>query len=204
MKTIPCLSRGFLALGLAACTSDGSTDSGTPPSSVRSISIAAPPLPLTIGTSVHLTAIALGNDGPVADTAAITWSGSNPQVVSVSSSGVVTAVGAGTATVTARDGTLADRATIDVTASPLAAIHLIAPSFQLHIGEAFQLIATATDLAGEPTMPPTVMWASSRPDVASVSSTGMLTVHAFGSTTVEAVAGLLHAVAPVVAGPVNA
>lgn len=195
--------RGLLAATLAACGSTGPTAPGSPSSPARSIRISPLPLPLTIGNSARLTVIAFDGGLTLLDTAAIAWSSSNLHVASVSSNGAVMGVGAGTATISARDGALVDTVTVRVTASPLAALEVIGPTHALGLGQEFQVFVAAADQDGQLAMPPAVTWTSSRVEVATVSGTGLVTTHALGATTVAVAAGSFHAEVPIVVGSIS-
>ena len=195
--------RGTLVVLLAACSSNGPSTSGAPSSVVRSINVSSAPLPLAVGATVTLVAIARDADGAPVDTAVIAWSSSAAQVASVSASGVVTAVAAGSATITARNGSLAATATVRVSANPPAALRVIGPASALNAGESYQLVVSATDGSGQAIMPPAVTWTSSRPDIATVSDIGLITGHAIGATLITVSAGALHADLPVVVGAVE-
>ena len=64
-----------------------------------------------VGDTTSLTATL----APVGATDTVTWESSDPEVATVSASGVVTGVAAGTATITAKVRTFTDTATITVT-----------------------------------------------------------------------------------------
>jgi uncharacterized protein YjdB len=114
----------------------------------------------------------------------LTWSSSNPKVASVSQSGKVTAVGNGTATITATstDGTY--RATSVVTVNTTVHVSKVSinkTSTNLYVGAKETLKATvspsnATNKA--------VTWKSSNTKVATVSSTGEVTAKGVGTATI--------------------
>lgn len=114
----------FLAL-VAAC-SGGGGDSTAPDAtaSVASVSLNVTSAQLGVGQTLQLTATPLTSTGTVT-TGTAAWSSSAPAVASVSASGLVTAVAAGTATVSAAVGARTGSATIVVSSSgggyPLAA-----------------------------------------------------------------------------------
>jgi uncharacterized protein YjdB len=91
------------------------------PPPVASITVNPPLNTLTVGDSVALTATAKDASGNVILDAPITWSSNNTAVASVSSTGVVTAKGGGTATITAQSGSASNTASVLV-------IPIISPS----------------------------------------------------------------------------
>jgi hypothetical protein len=93
----------LIAAGCGASSdSTGPTSSATSPPTVVSITVTSGSGSLSaVGQTRQLTAIATMSDGTTKDiTATATWTSGNTTVASVSSSGVVTAVGSGTVTVT--------------------------------------------------------------------------------------------------------
>ena len=110
------------------------------------------------------------------------WSSAQSDVVAVSSSGVVTAKSAGTATVTVKTSDGAKTATCTVTViEPVTVVMLNKASTTLKVGTTETLIATvspsnATNKA--------VTWASSNTSVATVSASGVVTAKATGIATI--------------------
>ena len=112
----------------------------------------------------------------------VTWRSSDSGVASVSSSGAVTAVGAGSATITASmtygNTTYSDECR--VTVSEAAGITLSHSSLTLEVPLSQDLTVYTTP-AGQ-----RVTWSSSDPGVASVSSSGRVTAEGGGSATITA------------------
>jgi uncharacterized protein YjdB len=163
------------------------------PGPVASVAVRAPATPLALGSTTQLIAVAKdekGNELPGRKGA--WWTSSDTTIARVSISGVVTALRAGSATVTAttegKSGTA--NLTIAANAPPppaaVAEVALIGPSKPLEIGSTAQLTATVKDAHGVVLPGRAVLWTSTDPAVANVSSTGMVTALAAGSTTVEA------------------
>ena len=105
---------------------------------------------------------------------AVTWTSSNKKVATVSSKGVVTGVGGGTCTITARskDGGYTASATITVTAIYETGLKLSKSSLSLNKGKSAQLKATLTP---KTTDFKAVTWTSDNPAVATVSAKGKVT-----------------------------
>lgn len=116
--------------------------------------------------------------------ASLTWSTSNKNVVTVNSSGKITAKAVGTATIKciANNGVTA---TCKVTVTPIkvSSITLNNKSLSLNAGDTYQLKATASpsNAANK-----TVTWKCSNTSVATVSSSGVVTALAPGSCTITA------------------
>jgi hypothetical protein len=86
---------------------------------VRSIAVQAPAAVLAVGSSQQCTATATYSDGSVRDlTSAATWASSDPSVASIASSGSMTALRGGIATVTASIGTVSGDFMVTVPSAP--------------------------------------------------------------------------------------
>jgi uncharacterized protein YjdB len=156
---------------------------------VQPASIAVTPTSgsLAVGTTLQLTADirdAAGN--PLSLTA--TWSSSAPGVATVSSTGLVTGVALGTATITAKVQALSATASITVV-PPVSAITVdLGGNEPLEVGLTRQALATAIDGAGQP-IQVTFTWSSSDAGIASVDQTGLVTGVGKGTATITAAVG---------------
>jgi hypothetical protein len=103
-----------LVIGAAAgCSSDGTG----PQEVVATVVITAVPTgPILVGQTVQLAATAVNATGGTITGASFTWRTSDPTVASVSRGGLITALGAGSVTVTATAGGRDGTATLDVRA----------------------------------------------------------------------------------------
>ena len=130
----------------------------------------------------------------------VSWSTSNPAIVTVDKDGNVKAVAEGTATVAVAHGNLSDACKITVTASaiPVTSISLDKTTLTLAEQDTYQLKATVNpDNATDKT----VTWSTSNPAVATVSSSGLVTAKAEGSATITAKAGDKSATCEVTVAP---
>ena len=138
------------------------------------------------------------------------WSSSNTGVASVSSSGLVTGVSAGGATVTAKTKNQSAEASITVLAgTPAAAVQVSPSTATVEIGKTAQLSATVRDGAGNVMSDAPVLWASSNTAVATVSPSGVVTAIASGIVKIAATSGGVSGMAEVtvpsaVTGPTTA
>jgi len=151
------------------------------------------------GASQQLTATTLDQYGSTIATT-ITWSSSNTAVATVSSAGLVTPVAPGTANITATSGSVTSTAPSVVTVikapAVLKTITLSPLTANLNVGSATQqLTATTLDQYGS-SIAATLTWASSNKGVATVSSTGLVTPIAAGTTNITATSGLITSTAP--------
>ncbi len=142
-----------VALGRATITAavEGKTGTSTidvvdPVASVR----ITPPVPQTlrIGGKVQLSAQALNAAGQVLPGRTATWFSSNPNVATVSSTGEVSAVGVGTATITAEIEQRTAQTAVTVTLIPVGSVTLAPSTVSMFRGEQRQLTLTSTDSTG--------------------------------------------------------
>ena len=156
------------------------------PTAVVSARLEPATLTLGVGDSAVLRAVPLDANGrPLPDRPAVFTSGA-PTVLSVSASGVVRALAAGTGVVFASiDGRVAS-AQITITAPAVAAVQVTPPVASLIINSTLDLTATARDARGVVLAGPTVSWSSSNPVVAVVSSTGRVRALALGTVRIDA------------------
>jgi hypothetical protein len=160
-------------------------------------------LSLIVGDEGRVAAYATDVKGR-ATSAFFEWSSANPSVATVGrNDGTVTAIAAGTTTVTASLGTLRATATVSVQYSAFAPVAVvISPSvLSLSAGGVERLTAHAYDARGKPTGV-SVEWSSADPAIATVGRTdGIVTAVSIGATTVTAVAGGLRGTATVIVDP---
>ena len=116
----------------------------------------------------------------------VTWTSSNTSVATVKD-GVVTAVKVGTATITAKAGTLSKTCTVNVTPATVAVtgVTLDKTSASLKVDETVTLTATVSP---SDATEKTVTWSSSNSAVATVKD-GVVTAVAVGTATITAKAG---------------
>lgn len=187
------LSLVCLVLSIAGCAVSG----------LDSIQISPTTQALTVGQTVQYTAVGTYGNGkhPTTQnvTTGLTWTSTVPAVATVDPTGIATAVGAGTTTITASatafNGPVTSSATLTVTGSGPTARTLtsitILPGTQtvLSIGETSQYIAIGTYSGSPITQDLTnlVTWGSSDVFVAKINSSGLATAISTGSTTITAV-----------------
>jgi uncharacterized protein YjdB/alpha-tubulin suppressor-like RCC1 family protein len=134
----------------------------------------------------QLEATTLDSSGRTLSGRTVAWSTSSPAVATVSTNGVVTAVGLGSAIITATSEERNAMAVITVNAVPVANVTVTPPSLSLSVGQSTQLSAVVRASDGSVLTGRTVTWSSSTPGVATVSTSGLVTGVAIGSTTITA------------------
>jgi alpha-tubulin suppressor-like RCC1 family protein len=179
-------SRAFLWIA-ASLTAHGCGDPTEPPI-VTAVVVSPDAVTLTaLEETAQLNATATAGTTPIPERP-FTWVSSSTSVATVSSAGLVTAVGNGTATITASTGEVSGTATVnvqqlatDVSVAP-DAITLTSP------GESAVLTATAVDANDHP-LAEAVTWVSLNEAVATVDEAGLVTAVDDGTTLVTATVG---------------
>jgi uncharacterized protein YjdB len=141
---------------------------------------------LTVGETAQFTAEALDARGTVLSGRSAAWSSSRPNVASVSASGGVIALSTGSAIITATIEGKSSVAAVTVSAAPVASVAVSPSSATLVVGQTVDLEAEPRDAAGRPLSDRAVTWASNRPEVATVTSAGIVAAVSPGSATITA------------------
>ena len=149
---------------------------------------------LMVGEMVTFTATARTAGGTVRDDVSITWSSSDTSVVIITSAGVATAVGAGSAMVRATAGSImSSPVTVNVTEPPppapvIATVAVSPPEASIEEGQTQQFEAMAATADGMAVPDVEFAWASSDEMVATVDSNGLATGVSAGEVTITATA----------------
>ena len=153
---------------------------------VASVAVTPNPLSMSVGQTTTLTATTRDAAGNAVTGRPVTWSSNNTAVATVSSSGVVTAVAAGTATITATSEGKSGSAALTVSNFAVATVNVQPQNNTIFQGSSIQLSATLTDVNGAPANDRPVEWSSSNPAIATVTSTGLVNGVGVGSVTITA------------------
>jgi|GEM_PF-1365526 len=148
------------------------------------ISVNTKAMSLKVGGTGTLTATVTTADG-AKTTDPVVWTSSDPTVATVDSTGKVTALKDGTATITATAGTKSATTTVTVSKNAVAATGITATPNPANVTEGSTVQLTAAVTPADAT-DKTVTWKSSDPTVATVSSTGLVTGIKAGTVTVTA------------------
>lgn len=149
---------------------------------VEGISLSRSTLDLTVGNSFDLTASITPSN---ATNKAVTWSSSDSSIASVDSSGRVTAKANGIATInvkSAANASISDTCTVTVT-TPTSGVTVTPESVSLNTGQTHQLTATVSPATASNK---SVTWSTSRGNVATVNSSGLVTAVGNGTATITA------------------
>ena len=204
------LLAGLVTLLIMACGGGGSTPPPPPPppppatATLTSITLAPSGPALNVGASVDLQATGRFSDGTTVTPydSEVTWTSSVPGTASVSASGLVNGVAAGTATITAAKGSIQGSATVTVNASTVILTSITlnpAAGVTLNIGQTADFTATANWSDGTSTTPydSSVTWTTNLPSVATVNAAGVVTAVAAGSAVLTANANGLNTTAAI-------
>jgi hypothetical protein len=143
-----------------------------------------------VGQSRQLDAVPLTQcNQPIANVS-VSWESSDPTIVSVSSSGMVTGVAPGNATVRASAEGKSGVTSVDISVVPIAEVDIAPDNVSVGLGYGLVLSVQVMDSAGNIVTGQAVTWTSSDPTIASVDVSGMVTGLAVGGPiTITAQAG---------------
>jgi len=141
---------------------------------------------LTVGQTAQLIAEPLDAQGNVVSGRSIAWSSGRPSVATVSVTGLVTALSPGNAIITATVEGKSGVGAVTVSPAPVASVAVSPTSATLIVGETLQLEAQPRDGAGRPLAGRAVTWSTNQPDVATVTSTGIVAALSPGTATITA------------------
>lgn len=201
--------------GGSDATGPGNGGGGGGAAAVASVAVTAPSTTLLVGVadtslgSTTATATPRDANGNAIGGSAVTWSSSVTSVATVSSAGVITAVGAGTASISAASGQKSGQISVTVTRPAVATVAMSPTTVSLLVGVidstalgSTAVTATPKDASGHILTGRTVTWASATPAAATVSSTGTVKAVAAGASDITAtVEGQAGAVAVTVLRP---
>src|SRR5207244_4103784 len=153
---------------------------------VASVTVSPAAASLTAGATTQLTATPKDANGAALSGRAVTWATSNAAIATVSASGLVTGVAAGSATITATSEGQSGTSAITVTNVPVASVTVSPTAAGVTVGATTQLTATPKDANGTALSGRVVTWATSNAAAATVSASGLGTGVAAGSATITA------------------
>src|SRR5436190_445427 len=180
-----------VAAGTATMTATSEGKSGTSAITVTFVPVATVTVTpasanLAVGQTVQLTATTRDANGNPLSGRTITWSSSNTAVATVTTSGSVKGVTAGSATITATSEGQSGASAISVRIVPVATVAVSPASASVQVGGTVQLTAVTKDSVGNTLTGRTITWASSNSTVATVSTTGLVSGLLIGSATITA------------------
>ncbi len=189
----------LLLIVLSACGDGGATPT-TPVAT--SITLSATSLNFSsLGETQQLSATITDQNGATVSGGSLSWTTSSAPIAMVSSTGLVTAIGNGTAAITVTLGSLSATGTV-IVSQVATNLELSDTSVSLSsLGDTTQITAKVKDYNSNQISEATVTWQSSNDAVATVSSTGLVTAIASGAATVTATSASLNATSSVTVAP---
>ena len=198
MMTLPARFLGLLSVlvmlvfGASACEDDDNP-LGDGDDEVAQVIIEFDDDTLTVGGTIQLTVTVIDEEGDTLSAQTVTFTSSDTAVASVSGSGLVEALTAGSATITATVDDVSDTITIVVEEDSTAANVTLDPGdTNLAVGDTLTFTGTVTTAGGDTLSGETVTFSSTETAVATVDpATGLVTAVAVGRTNLVATSGAL-------------
>jgi uncharacterized protein YjdB len=180
-----------VAVGSATitATSEGQTGSSSisiAAVAVASVNVSPPSANVNVGQTAQLAATALDAGGKVLTGRIVNWSSGTPGVATVSTSGLVTGVSAGSATITATIDGVPGTALVTVIQVPVASVSVAPSTATTSIGQTVTLTATMRDASNNILAGRVVTWTTSAAGTATVSTNGVVTGVSAGTATITA------------------
>jgi uncharacterized protein YjdB len=148
--------------------------------------VTPPAASLALGSATQLAATARAANGAELTGRAITWVSGAPTIVTVSPTGLVSAVAPGVALVLATIDGVSGSATITVRRPEVATVTVSPDAPSLIVGQSQQLFASARDAAGTTLTDRVATWSSADETIAFVTSAGAVIGVRPGSAVITA------------------
>lgn len=165
--------------------------------SIKTIEIQSLKKPIVVGGAMQLDAVTRIFNGDPRTGVPINWTSDNPQVATVDAGGVVTGVGPGKATITAKSGAASATTTVAVTKSNLRSMTITAGTKSARTGDVIKFTAQ-----GDPAGDFSTRWSVSG-NGATVDSEGSFLAEQPGTYIVTGTSGNLSSSAAIVVTPRN-
>ena len=156
------------------------------PAPVATMTVSPSSASVAVGGTRQLAAQLKDSTGNVLTDRTVTWSSSNTGVSTVSTSGMVTAIAAGNATIAAMSETKTGASQITVAVVPVSTVTVNPATASVAVGGTQQLTAIAKDSSGTILAGRVMTWSSSNTGISTVSSSGLVTAVAAGNATITA------------------
>lgn len=184
------ISTLLVAVGLVAgwsCGGGGTIDA--PTNAVASVVVLPDFVSLTVPKTAQLGATLRTAAGNVVGGGAVVWTSSNDAVVTVSASGLATAVAAGSAVIMATSSGKSGSASVSVSDIAIDRLVVSPTTASIASGSTQPFSVTGYDADNGVVATSTVSWASSNAPVAAISASGVASGVAAGLTTISATTG---------------
>ena len=173
---------------------------------VVSVVVAPTPATVHVGYARQFTAVPRNAAGQTLPGRSVIWTSTNLGIATVEQSGVVTGVSQGTVEIRATSEGIQGVAFVTVDLVPVSSVSITPPSATLMPGLTAQLTAVPRDSAGTPLAGPalgarTTTWTSLNTAAATVSTGGLVTAVAQGTSTIQATIGGTNGTASITVDP---
>lgn len=152
---------------------------------VRTVVVEPNPANVVRGKTLQLKAVARNGSLAKVEGRPIAWITENPQIATVSETGLITAIAFGTTEVRATIDGITGIAALNVGVGAVDAV-IVPASMTIVLGETAQLEARPMDAAGNVVSQADVNWLSEAPSIVSVSDDGEVTGLALGTALIKA------------------
>jgi|GEM_PF-4037436 len=179
----------MIGVALSACGAKDATTATTPTPTgpiATSVQVTVPTPTLYVGATIQATAIVIDQDGKVMSGQTVTWSTSDNSKATVTSGGLVTAIGVGVVSLEARAGARQAVTTLTVALVPVASVVVTPATTSVLPWNTTSLSAVTRDSAGNVLTGRSIQWTSSSATVAPVDSKGEVTGNLLGSVVITA------------------
>ena len=153
-----------------------------------SVTVSPPAATIAPGDTLRLAAEAFDANGNTVAAPGIDWVSSDRAVALVDASGLVTAVAAGDAEITATAGGVSGAAVVTV-ARVVSEVVVTSPKDTIAPGDTLRLVAEAFDQNGQAVRGVVFVWSSDNPSVATVDASGLVLGVAEGRVRITATTG---------------
>lgn len=155
-----------------------------------SIDVEPKAVSVALGTDQQFSAVGTFDDGSTQLLTSVTWTSSVPGTATVNASGLATAVGNGSSTISAISGLVTGTASLSVNSATLVSIAVTPANSSMAVGTTKQFTATGTfsDTSTQD-LTQSVLWGSSSPAIATINNLGSANSLATGTTTISATLG---------------
>lgn len=177
---------------LAVCSEGGTGVTTEPPVPVvTSVAVSPATVSLMVGTNQPLVASVKDQSGNEMTGQTVAWSTSDANAATVNTNGMVAAVAAGSATITATIAGKTGTSAVTVTTAPppppvVTSVTVSPPSASIAVGASTTLSAAVKDAQGNVMSGQTVTWSTNNSAAATVNASGVVTGVAAGSATITA------------------
>lgn len=203
LRCFPLIILGILTACGGGGVSNSTTDTGKHAVvTLQSIQVSSSTSPLAAGLPGQFTATGSYSDGSTQDlTKSAAWSSSNSSVATVSGNGLAQAMSQGSCVITATQGSTSGKLSLTVAPPLLTSITVGTANPAIAAGLTGQFTATGnySDNSSK-NLGNSVTWSSSKPAIAIISNSGVVTAKSQGSAIISATSGSVSGTATLTVG----